>query len=268
MDWEYNPLHVCDIDGRFYYWSLQRVREWPKERLARMELFKGHMPFGMHRFIPQQTSYITLLRDPIDRTASEYYYRRYRRTHPVADRDAKRLSFEDYVRTVPYTNPQTKAIAGIGFSYDYHLYSIVPSYRFYCGRCTVDTLAIAKDNLSRYFSLVGLTERFEETLALAKILFGWKIPCYTSIRKGPKRPKKEDIPPRQCALIAEYHQFDMELYSFGVSLFDRALAEHAERVSAELSAIRPAKDCSAMRAVLHRSGSYIRRYFIRTRCAI
>jgi hypothetical protein len=268
MDWEYSPLEICDIDGRFYYWSLQRISRWPKERLAKMRLFKGHMPFGLHRFMPQPASYITLLRDPVDRTASEYYYKRHRRTHLIADRDAKLMSFEDYVRTVPYDNPQTKAIAGVECEYDYHWYTILPSYRFYCGPCTAETLEIAKENLSRYFCLVGLTERFEETLALAKVLFGWKIPCYTSVREGSKRPKKEKISPRQRAVVAKYHQYDVELYRCGVSLFERAITENAERVSAELGAIREAKNPSAMRSAYYRNGSFIRRHFIRTRCAL
>lgn len=268
MDWEYSPLEICDIDGRFYYWSIQRISRWPIERLARMRLFKGHMPFGLHRFMPQPVSYITLLRDPVDRTASEYYYKRYRRTHPIADRDAKLMSFEDYVRTVPYGNPQTKAIAGVGCVYDYYWYTVMPSYRFYSGPCTAETLEIAKRNLARYFCLVGLTERFEETLALAKVLFGWKVPCYTSMREGSKRPKKEKISTRQRALIAKYHEFDMELYSYGVSLFEQAITEHAERVSAELGAIREAKKPTVIRSAYYRNGSFIRRHFIRTRCAL
>jgi hypothetical protein len=268
MDWEYSPLQICDIDGRFYYWSLERISRWPHERLAKMRLFKGHMPFGLHRFMPQPSSYVTLLRDPIDRTASEYYYRRHRRTHPIADRDAKLMSFEDYVRTVPYCNPQTKAIAGVECVYDYQWYTILPSYRFYCGPCTANTLEIAKQNLSRYFCLVGLTERFEETLALAKVLFGWKVPYYTSMREGSKRPKKEEMSLRQRALVAKYHQFDMELYSYGVSLFERAIAEHAELVSAELQTIREARDLSVMRSAYYRHSSFIRRHFVRTRCAL
>jgi hypothetical protein len=268
MDWEYSPRHICNIDGRFYYWSFQRVSRWPKERLAKMKLFKGHMPFGLHRFIPQPTTYITVLRDPINRTISEYYYGRHRRTHPIVDRDAKRLSLEEYLAKVPYNNPQTKAIAGVDLPYQYHFYTALPSHHFYSGPCTAETLETAKANLSRHFSLVGLTERFEETLALAKVLFGWKIPYYTSIRQGPKRPKKEDVSPQQRALIAEYHKFDMDLYSFGVSLFDRVIAEHGERLSLELDSIRRAKNPGAIRSVYHRCGSIIRRHFIRMRCAM
>jgi hypothetical protein len=268
MDWEYDPWDICDIDGRFYYWSLQRIRAWPEKRLAKIRLFKGHMPFGLHRSIPQPASYITMLRNPIERTLSEYYYRRHRQTHLIADRDAKLLSFEEYVKTVPYGNPQTKSIAGMECNFDYHWYSIVPSYRFYSGRCTRETYEIARSNLVRHFSLVGITERFEETLALAKVLFGWKIGCYTSMRQGPKRPRREEISARQRALVEKYHEFDMELYSYGVSLLEEALAEHSERVSIALGPIRGAGYPTLARSVYYRSGSFMRRHFIRTRCAL
>ena len=33
---------------------------------------------------------------------------------------------------------------------------------------------------SRYFSVIGLSERFEESLALMKLRFGWKLQRYSS----------------------------------------------------------------------------------------
>jgi len=268
MDWEYAPLEICDVDGRFYYWSVQKISGWPKERLGKMRLFKGHMPFGLHRHVPQPARYITLLRDPVDRTASEYYGRRYRHTHPIADRDAKLQSFEEYVKTVPYGNPQTKAIAGVQCVYEYHWYTVIPSYRVYCGPCTVETLEIAKKNLSLYFDLVGLTERFEETLALAKLMFGWKVPYYTAAREGVRRPKRDEISSRQRDVVAKYHEFDMELYRYGVSLFEQAVANYGDRLGVACNEIRKASKPSAARSRYYNIRSFARRHFIRTHCAL
>jgi hypothetical protein len=268
MDWEYNPLQVCNIDSRFYYWSFERISAWPKARLAKIRLFKGHMPFGLHKVLPQPCTYITVLREPIERTCSEYNYRRHRSTHPIADRDAKRFGLEEYVAHVSYNNPQTKAIAGLRHPRHYHLLSAVPSYHVYSGQCTAETLAVAKDNLYQHFSMVGLTERFEETLALAKVLFGWRVPCYTSIQRGPERPKKVPISARTRAVISEYNRFDVELYAFGLSLFERALAERADHLARELEAIRRAGAPGRMRATYHRCASVLRRQFIRLHCAV
>jgi hypothetical protein len=268
MDWEYSPFQICDIDSRFYWWSFQRFANWSPERLAGVRLFKGHMPFGLHKYVPRSASYITLLRDPVDRTASEYYGKRYRRTHPIADRDAKIQGFEDYVKTVPYDNPQTKAIAGITCTYNYHWYTSMPSYRVYCGPCDADILETAKKNLRDYFCLVGITERFEETVALAKIMFGWKVPCFTICRQGAKRPGKSEITARQRDLVAKHNQFDMQLYSYGKLLFEQTVNEFSDRLPGTLETIERAAKPSSVQAMGYRARSFLRRHLIRTHCAM
>jgi hypothetical protein len=259
-------MRICDIDGRFLWWSFERICRWPPERLARIKVFNGHMPFGLHQFIPQPSTYITVLRDPIKRAVSEYYYHRSRRTHPIADRAARRLTLTDYIKSVRYNNPQTKALAGNFPPYQYHWYTMRPTYHFYEGPCTEDTLAMAKSNLAGYFSLIGLTERFTETLALGKVLFGWKIARFTSIQQGPKRPQQSTCSAQERALITEYNPFDIELYQFGARLFDQAIAKHATSVAAEVATIRTAAQPGAARAAYHRAGSVVRRHFIRARC--
>ncbi len=260
IDWEYKPWRICQMDGRFYFWTFQKVTKWPTRRLAKIQVFKGHMPFGLHKLLPQPSTYITVLRDPIDRMISEYYFRQQTRTHPLAYRSMRGLTLEQYVTTLPYNNVQTKMIAGIDRPYD-----------FYSGECTAEMLDIAKCNLSQSFSLVGVTERFDETLALAKTLFGWRVEGYTSIRQNRGRPKKESIPSQWRDLIAEHNSFDLDLYEFGVSMFDQALAKHAPRVREEIAAIQRGANPKGMRAIHHRLGSLVlkgvTRGFSDLRCA-
>ncbi len=256
IDWEYDPLRICYLDGRFYFWAFRSVTKWPAHRLAQIQVFKGHMPFGLHRVLPQASTYMTALREPIGRVISEYYYRlQHNWTHPIANHAMKDLTLEEYVTTVPYDNVQTKMLAGADTPYD-----------FFSGPCSADMLEIAKDNMSRHFSLVGLTERFEETLALAKILFGWKIDHYTSIRENRGRPKKEQVPPHIRALIGERNAFDVALYQFGVSLFNDALARHTQRVQIETEAIRSIKKLDSAGSLRYRLASIVRKQFIRARC--
>ena len=64
-------------------------------------------------------------------------------------------TLKDFVRRSPRENVQTKMIARADYD----------------ARCTVETLLKAKANL-QHFSVLGLTERFEESLALMKLRFG------------------------------------------------------------------------------------------------
>lgn len=252
IDWEYSPRKICSIDGRFYFWGFQQVLKWPSRWFAGLQVFRGHMPFGLHERIPQPTTYITMLRDPIDRIISEYSYRQISRTHPIAYRSMRGLSLKEYVTTLPYNNLQTKMIAGLH-----------PPYDFYSGSCTADTLETAKKNLRERFALIGLTERFEESLALAKTLFGWKVPYVTSIRRTRARPARDAVGAALRGLIAEHNCFDLELYDFGADLFDRMLSEHKRQVQADLREIRRAGPPRGLTSVYYRFGSVARKQLSR-----
>jgi hypothetical protein len=256
IEWEYPPTRVFSVDPSFFRWSYRKLLGWPAKRLGRMMVFQGHMPFGVHRLLPQSATYLTVLRDPIDRGISEYYYALSRVVHPE-HRKMKQLSFEEYIKATPYANVQTKLIAGQD-----------PGYDFLGGDCTAATLAQAKENLAKHFSLVGLTERFEETLALAKIIFGWQVRNYASFNVTKGRPRKDDVPAEIRAAIGEQYRYDVELYDYAKGLFEENLARHADRVRVELTTIEQAKaqatsesyyfrGASAARKAISRLHSYI-----------
>jgi hypothetical protein len=199
------------------------------------------MPFGLHRFLPQPSTYMTLQRDPIERTISGYFARVNRIYYPE-HRTTSKLTFEEYLTRLAHNNSQTKMVAGMCGAED-----------FLSGECTEETLAIAKNNLRKYFCLVGITERFDETLALAKIRFGWKIAHYSSFNITQGRPRTMSAGTR--ALIAEYNRFDVRLYRYAMSLFEEAVARHADAVSKELERVRSSRMMKGARLTLYRTTS-------------
>jgi hypothetical protein len=247
IEWEYPPTRVFSIDPSFFRWSYRRTLKCSQRRLSRMRVFQGHMPFGLHRVLPQSVSYITVLRDPVDRGISEYYYALSRVVHPE-HRSIKRLSLDEYIRATPYANVQTKMLAGQDSGYD-----------FLSGDCTTETLRLAKQNLDEHFSLVGLTERFDETLALAKVLFGWKIENYASFNVTKGRPKREEIPNEVRAAITERYQYDVELYQHAVLLFERTIARYQGQVSEQIEAIERLKHRSTSQLFYFRAASAVRK---------
>ena len=82
----------------------------------------------------------------------------------------------------------------------------------------------------RYFSVLGLTERFEESLALMKLRFGWKLEGYASFNVTRARPKKRDLPQSTLDLIAEQNRFDIELYECVAKLFADMINKNAAEV--------------------------------------
>ena len=114
-------------------------------------MFKGHMLFGLHAILPQPSTYITVLREPVDRVISAFYFMRSYKLHPLYWKFRfENWSLEDFVTRSPRENVQCKIIAGAEYNKP----------------CTAEICERAKENLTRYFSVVGLFERFEERYRL------------------------------------------------------------------------------------------------------
>jgi hypothetical protein len=67
--------------------------------------------------------------------------------------------------------------------------------------------------------VVGLLERFEESLALMKPSFGWMLKNYSSFNVTRSRPTKRELPKLTVDLIAQRNHFDIELYQCAARLF-------------------------------------------------
>jgi Galactose-3-O-sulfotransferase len=252
--WEYSPFHIASVDGRFPRWAFRHMTRWSPRRLARNDVFTGHMPFGLDKLMARESTYVTILRKPVERVISEYFYRIGRKSHPLEDRKIKGFSLRDYVEKLPYDNVQTKLLAGGS-----------PGYDFMAGDCSAAMLETAKRNLAQRFRLVGLTERFEETLALFKIVFGWKVRRYATLRVTPVKAREKDVPGDLRELIAERNRFDVALYQHGVELFEQTLAQHRERMPQVLDEVRKARLPEGAASRRYGMISFLRRFIIRPR---
>ena len=226
IEWEYDLFEMYSIDPVFFKWSAAHLRELSPQRLRKIHVFKGHMLFGLHEILPQPATYITVLRDPIERVLSAFYFMRSYKFHPLYWKfKRENWTLEDFVRRSPRTNVQCKIVAGAAYE----------------DPCTPEIFEQAKHNLGQHFSVIGLSERFEESLALMKLRFGWKLKSYTSFNVTRPRPKKGDLAPSTFDLINEKNSFDMMFYDYSASLFQDAVNKNAaevSRIAQELGAAR------------------------------
>jgi len=226
IEWEYPLFEIYSVDPVFFRWSVSHLWQLPARRLEKTRIFKGHMLFGLHKILPQPATYITVLREPVDRVISAFYFMRSYVLHPFYWKlRRENWTLEDFVRRSPRENVQSKIVAGA----DYY------------SPCTDEIVEQAKENLFRYFSVVGLSERFEESLALMKLRFGWKLERYSSFNVTRARPKKRDLPQSTLDLIVEKNSFDIALYEYATRLFQDAVNKNAREVTSiagELEAAR------------------------------
>jgi len=110
----------------------------------------------------------------------------------------------------------------------------------------------------------------EESLALMKLRFGWKLGCYSSFNVTRSRPKKRDLPQPTLDLIHQRNAFYIELYECGEAIFEEAVqrnAEQVKRIAAELHSAR-ARSQGSLDALLFNVRSAARKAINRVYSAI
>jgi hypothetical protein len=221
IEWQYSPLAIFTIDPHRFRATAERLKRLPEARRRRFQVVRGHLFYGLHEFLPQGATYVTLLRDPVARMLSSYYFVLRRPLNPLHRKLKKEgLTIEDCLRLFPErNNTQCRFIAGIKDP-------AVNGERL---------LEIAKENLRKSFSVVGLCERFEESLVLISKTFGWEISTYDNHKVAKSRPTVE---PKVAELIREHNSLDVALYEFGQELFAAKLRENQDAVRDGLTHLR------------------------------
>jgi hypothetical protein len=208
---EYGQDVIAGIPGVFNHELLQETIEQRKSEYDAIDVLSGHMVFGAHRHLPPGYTYITFLRDPVDRVISDYYYVLRTPSHdyhePVA---TDGYSLSEYVESgiTFYTNNlHARLISGEG--------EHVPF-----GECTPAMADKAIRNLEEHPSVVGLTEHFDKSIILMKQRLGWSLPFYRVQNSTSNRPQKDEVSESDRALIQEYNAIDQSLYEYARECFE------------------------------------------------
>jgi hypothetical protein len=123
-------------------------------------------------------------------------------------------------------NGQVRALSGIGTGLGEEV-----AY----GECTVDMLETAKHHLEEHFAVVGLTERFNESLLMMRRLLRWSNPYYSRVKVTTHRPAVEAVPRDVLDVIRKRNRLDVELYECAVRRFDEVRRRQSLLFSIELA---------------------------------
>jgi hypothetical protein len=191
-------------------------RALPHEERHRLNLLIGHMYFGMHEWIRPGAAYMTMLRDPIERVISFYYFVRRRPTHYLWQHGfTEATTLRDFLeqrRCIELDNFQTRNLCP------------EPEGHLGFGKVTPAMSREALDNLDRY-AVVGVTEYFDDSLCILSHRFGWQDVSYAPLNVTHERPGLHDIESSTIDLIREFNACDVAVYERACTIFERQLAE-------------------------------------------
>lgn len=227
--------------GVFYYPSgyvrgpspqdLDKIRRLLPRQDLRAVL--GHFLFGIHKRLTRPATYITMLRHPVERILSLYYFEKLVEAKFGAHQGIRmpaETTLESFVESPPFQevdNGQTRRISGLW-----------PEI----GGCTKAMVKQAKDNLRSHFAVVGITERFDESLVLLKQVFSWnKDVFYYPMNTNPNRTTTTTESQDVIDMILARNVFDYELYQFAVEWMESAVSRCGAAFQEQLEDFRVKK---------------------------
>ncbi|KAN0000123.1 hypothetical protein ACTFIZ_008565 [Dictyostelium cf. discoideum] len=171
----------------------------------------GHYHYGIHKILPEKFqktfSYMTMLRDPVDRVISHYYYHRNNPYDPEYQL-AKTSTFSQWLDRSPRANNEmTRFLSGLTKDEEF--------------KPTDDTFHMALYHL-RSMKFVGITERYKETIALLKFYVGIENHRIRE-KQNAAKIKHPHVPFHLIEAIKKRNNFDILLYEEALKMFERQI---------------------------------------------
>lgn len=232
--------------------------------------FYGHYPYTFYQSCVQRPVYITVLRDPVERVLSLYRHaRRIQEPAGVGQAHLKAAaatgSLMDFLQSgdrfvnLLTINAQTRQIA-TQLYFDPTLPEERASYP-----PDAELLERAKTHLDQW-PFFGITEHFQESVALLFYVFGWYPDLsYPSLNQSPNSLEPADLSPEAIAEIRARTQLDAALYHYAKAAFHAcfsAMKAHLQKACSPPPARYRQADQPALFPLLLQH--YERRYRTRT----
>lgn len=174
-----------------------------QDRQQTLACVAANLPFGIHKFLERPVTYFTLLREPVDRCVSCWYFafeNRYR--SPLwsvlegYDLDLQRILTDG--AAYQFCNDQVRMISG--------------SPAFNLGE---DDLRKACEIIDERFFLAGVLESFDRCLKLLACRFGWHHTSFSRLNVGVKTDPSL-LPAQAEKYFREANYLDILLYEWVV----------------------------------------------------
>lgn len=205
------------------------------EQLARddVSLVCGHFSFGLHHWGHRPAYYASVVREPVARLTSLYQYcqpmfrafaGRLKRVGGDMEKLRSDTSLSDFYLDFEQclrgdTSPQA-FLDSTSPELDNAMVRRFSGWGLNPQACPEHMLDKAKENIERYFSVVGVLERYDDTLALLSRTLGLPDLARNHVNRVPQDRKGEPLPAGFIEQIRHRNRLDCSLYDWIVQRFD------------------------------------------------
>jgi len=185
----------------------------PAERVAVRCVTAAHIPMGIHRIFDRPAKYITVLRDPVDRVVSHYYFvHEYDKAKPIPESMSLDEWLEARIDLGPY-DFQVRMLSGAP-----ELDAMRTEAREPIALTPVEDrhLEMAKRNIEELFVAAAPLDDFTALVLLLRRIYGWnwaKV-LFEEINTTKARPTLAQVPEATRRRIEELNPYDRKLYEW------------------------------------------------------
>ena len=185
------------------------------DQLNGHELITSHTGVIIFNRLRGNYKRVTLLRDPVERVLSLYYYQRSNNVQTVLCQAARTLSLEEFV--------QSKEWQIVSAVRDHQTWMLFhdpsPIYRLEHKDTPPETILDTAKRTLAGFDCVGFLEDYEASLAAICTAFGWERQETRHINKTETRLAREEISAATLRVLESSVELDRELYAYARSLW-------------------------------------------------
>lgn len=185
----------------------------PDSERLQIDFLYGHLSYGWHeQLLPRKARYFTIVREPVGRVLSHYNFVRSREWHYLHSHvvDAN-MTVVDYVEsgiTTEVNNGQVRQLSGVE---DIVQAPYGRSELEYGGDHTT-LLSRALANIEAHFLMVGLLDRFEESVRLLQWRTGLQLGSYQTRNATDSPEAVMTLSPGEAEVLRRFNREDCDLY--------------------------------------------------------
>lgn len=179
-------------------------------RQSNLDCISANLPFGIHRFLYRPVKYFALLREPISRCISYWYFAYQTRFSTKLWSYLERYNFDldnilQYSPLIQFKNDQVRMISG-------------------CSAIEVGEkeFDVARRTIENDFLFVGSVDQFDLCLSKIADFLGWKNKSYVKQNIGDKNDRSI-LPERAEEYFRDSNKWDTRLYNW---LMEEYLPKH------------------------------------------
>jgi hypothetical protein len=182
--------------------QVQEVLQLIRDNQTDLGYVAVNLPFGLHQHVERPVRYFSMLREPVDRCISFWYFTC--NNHPAEWRELERYDFDpqrlvEEAGHISLSNHQVRMITG------------APRVTL-----TREDMELAKDLIQSQYAFVGALEAFDKSLEEMARVLDWPIPIRPRLNVG-DRSRPEKLPDRARRSFADLNELDTKLHGWLVN---------------------------------------------------